>query len=110
MGEVLRVLIAALLAALTSSALGQTTGSMRVLIAPGAAIDGPTYEEYQRCLAGIGPAQDLTKTAAARQACKDTALRKAYRVPDERSGSISPRTPSVDDRTQAQRQKLEKFK
>lgn len=45
------------------------------------AVDAPTYAEYQNCLGKISISDALDKVAAARQACKDAAIRKSYILP-----------------------------
>ncbi len=114
MGNAVRYVITILTMLPLGAALGQTySRDMRVLIAPNAAIDGATYEKYQQCLSQISLQQDAKKVVVAREACKNDALRSAYRVdqtgaPSQQSEKLM--APSVDQRRQAQQQKLEKFK
>jgi hypothetical protein len=85
---------------------------MRMLIAPNAAIDAPTYEQYQRCLSLIPLNQDLKAVAAAREACKAKALKAAYRVPPRTTTGTDSgvrNVPTVKDRTGYQSQQLERF-
>src|SRR5436189_242429 len=111
----LKFFASAMAFAFASAAFGQmnAAGNMRALIAPNAAIDGPTYDEYQRCLANISLSQDLKRVTDARQACKDKALKTAYRVPtreralDEKTGLRT--VPSVKDRTDLQHTELERI-
>jgi hypothetical protein len=108
--------VGAIALAFASIAIGQvnSAGNMRALIAPNAAIDGLTYDEYQRCLAKIPLSQDSKRVIDARQGCKDKALKAAYGVPtrdrttDEKTG-LHP-VPSVKERTELQRTELERIK
>jgi hypothetical protein len=103
-----------LLAALDCAhAAGDAYGDMRAVIGPNAAVDAVTYEQYQRCLAGVPLNQDLNKVTAAREACKQKALASAYRVPsrpapDKETGLRS--IPSVKERTETQSRQLERLK
>lgn len=102
-----------LLVTQATAVCGQAAGEMRMLIAPNAAIDGPTYEQYQACLARVGLNQDLKAVAAARAACKAKALEAAYRVPPKAAQDTAQAArgvPSVQDRTASQAQQLERFK
>jgi hypothetical protein len=110
--QILRVLLATLAIAFVGTALGQSTGNMRALIAPNAAIDGPTYEEYQRCIAAVPLDQELKKVAAAREACREKAMRAAYQTAPPpnatRTENRSAGVPSVRARADFQQQKLER--
>lgn len=115
----MRCAIAALAAMLLagSSAIAQpTSGEVRTLIAPDAAIDAATYRQYQECLARIPLSQDLNRTASARDACRQKAMQHAYRVPPsrEQAGGKDEQgfrsIPSVKERAAAQDQKLESLR
>lgn len=83
-----------------------------MLIAPNAAIDAPTYEQYQACLGRIALNQDLKAVSAARAACKAKALEAAYRVPPkaaQETAQAAKGVPTVQDRTNFQTQKLERL-
>lgn len=87
---------------------GQSSGNMRALIAPNAAVDSATYDSYQRCLARIQLSQEPQKVSAAREACKEKALQSAYRVsPEPRTTAAAP---SVEERTSSQNTQLERFR
>jgi hypothetical protein len=102
-----------LLVTQATAVCGQAAGEMRMLIAPNAAIDVPTYEQYQACLGRIALNQDLKAVAAAREACKAKALDAAYRLPPKTArdaAQAAKGVPTVQDRTDSQAQKLERFK
>jgi hypothetical protein len=104
---------AALLITQATAVCGQAAGEMRMLIAPNAAIDGPTYDQYQACLARIALNQDLKAVSAAREACKAKALDAAYRVPPKTvqdAAQAANGVPTAQDRRNAQVQKLERLK
>ena len=95
-----------------TAAWGQAAGDMRMLIAPNAAIDGPTYEQYQSCLARVPLNQGLKAVADAREGCKQKALQRAYRIPP-RSAQTTPgarEVPTVQERATYQAQQLERLK
>jgi hypothetical protein len=104
---------AALLVTQATTVCGQAAGEMRMLIAPNAAIDGPTYDQYQACLARIALNQELKAVAAAREVCKAKALDAAYRVPPKTvqdAAQAAKGVPTVQDRRNSQAQQLERLK
>jgi len=114
MKKLIRLARAALIcAACGDGALAQpTAGEVRTLIGPDAAIDAPTYRQYQECLARVPLNQDLNRAAAARDACRQRALEHAYRVPNAnaRDDKGYNAVPTVKERSAAQERKLESFK
>src|ERR671936_1518654 len=83
------------------------SGNMRAIIGPDAAVDSITYEEYRRCLGSVPLNQDARKISAARDACKEKALKSAYRLPPQER-TVESKTglrpvPSVEERTGAQK-------
>lgn len=90
------------------------SGGMRALITPNAAVDSETYARYQQCLAKVSLSQNTQQVTEAREACKRSALKSAYRIPGEapvkRGSSDLAEIPSVKDRTAAQQMQLRPFK
>jgi hypothetical protein len=90
------------------------SGGMRALITPNAAVDSETYARYQQCLAKVSLTQNTQLVTEAREACKRTALKSAYRIPSEsaikKESSELAEIPSVKDRTAAQQMQLRPFK
>ena len=90
------------------------SGGMRALITPNAAVDSETYARYQQCLAKVSLTQNTQQVTEAREACKRTALKSAYRIPSEaaikKESSELAEIPSVKDRTAAQQMQLRPFK
>ena len=107
---------AAVLLASPGAIAQPTSGEVRTLIAPDAAIDAATYRQYQECLARIPLNQDLNRTASARDACRQKAMQHAYRVPPsrEQAGRKDDQgfrsIPSATERAAAQDQKLESLR
>src|SRR5437016_5319412 len=67
-----------------------SSGTMRAVIAPNAAVDIATYGDYQRCLASVPLNQDLKKVSEAREKCRQVALNAAYRIPA--GATVDPKT------------------
>ena len=90
------------------------SGGMRALITPNAAVDAETYARYQQCLAKVSLNQNAQQVSEARESCKRSALKSAYRVPSEASirkeSSDLAGIPSVKERTAAQQTPLRPFK
>lgn len=78
---------------LSANAQGLVASETRALIAPNAAIDAHTFDEYQQCLARIGLGQETKVVVSMREVCKNKAMDAAYKVPEMKPYDVN-RVPS----------------